>query len=93
MSDNPAQDSLLIPKHLKRRTEAGSGLRLDFERLAAGVPAIPPGKKGRVVIGYEGGQGEIGAAWLTEKGWEVGGSVSAAVRNGRSVRVIGGLTW
>ncbi len=78
---------------LRRRTEAGAGLRLDLERLVAEVPTVPPGKRGRVSIGYEDGQGEIGAAWLTDRGWEVGGAVSAAVKNGRSVRAVGSITW
>ena len=88
------QDSLLVPKHLNRRlTAAGAGLRLDLDRASAHVPAIPPGKKGRVVVGYKDGSGEVGAAWLTDQGWEVGAAVKAAVRDNRGVEVVGGITW
>ena len=61
--------------------------------MSANVPAIPPGKKGRVTVGYKDGAGEVGAAWLTDRGWEVGGAVRAAVRENRGVEVIGAITW
>lgn len=81
-----------------RRPE-GALLRSGLEAIARQGLAIPPGKKGRVGVAVARTDGtlsgEIGAAWLTDRGWQVDASISAAIGEGQRPTVTGTLqvTW
>jgi hypothetical protein len=85
-------DSVAVPKF--RRPE-GALLRSGLESISRLGLDLPPGKKVRVAIAvaYEDGtaSGEIGAAWLTDRGWKVDAAVSAAIEQGQRPRVVGTL--
>lgn len=83
----------------KFRQPEGALLRAGLDAIKRQGLEIPPGKKGRVGVAVERADGtlgaEIGAAWLTDKGWQVDASIGAAIGNGQRPRVAGSLqvTW
>lgn len=83
---------------LFRRAE-GALLRSGLDAIARQGLAIPQGKKGRVGVAVARADGtlsgEIGAAWLTDRGWQVDASIGAAIVNGQRPTVTGTLqvTW
>lgn len=83
------------PATPKFRQPAGALLRSGLDAIAKQGLEIPPGKKGRVGVVIEREDGitgaEIGAAWLTDKGWKVDASIGAAIGQGHRPRVAGTL--
>lgn len=75
---------------LDQRTPGGALLRSALDKVS-----IPPGRKGQAVLVATKDGAELGAAWLTPRGWTIEGNVRAAVREGRAtdVTVTLGVTW
>lgn len=78
------------PPPEERRTPEGALIRaaLDHAKALAQEP-LPAGHRIRVEGTFEGEDGEIGAAWLTPRGWTLEGSakVGLATRKVRSVKI------
>lgn len=83
----------------KFRRPEGALLRSGLDAIARQGLVVPAGKKGRVGVAVERADGtlsgEIGAAWLTDRGWQVDASIGASIAQGQRPRVTGGLqvTW
>jgi len=73
-----------------QRTPGGALLRSALDKVT-----IPPGRKGQAVLVATKDGAELGAAWLTPRGWTIEANVRAAVRDGRArdVAVTLGVTW
>ncbi len=75
----------------EQRTEAGALLRTGLA-LAEQAP-LPDGAKGQIVMATDLHDVYVGVAVRTKRGWRVDAGISAAVRDGRSLKVGGTLRW
>lgn len=69
-----------------RRTEAGALLRSGLDAIAKQAMTVPNGRRGVVAVVVDQHGAEVGAAFLTARGWTVEASVRAAMREGRTVQ-------
>lgn len=71
---------------LERRTEAGTLLRAGLDAIERQAMTVPEGRRGVVAVVLDETGAEVGAAFLTKRGWTVEASVRAAVKDGRKVQ-------
>lgn len=70
----------------EQRTEAGALLRSGLDAIAKQAMTVPEGRRGVVAVVVDERGAEVGAAFLTARGWTVEASVRAAVKDGRKVQ-------
>lgn len=70
----------------EQRTEAGALLRAGLDAIAKQAMTVPEGRRGVVAVVVDERGAEVGAAFLTKRGWTVEASVRAAVKDGRKVQ-------
>lgn len=65
------------------RTEQGALLRSGLDAIKRQALAVPDDRRVVVAAVYDGDGVEVGAAFLTSRGWTLEGNVRAEFRNGK----------
>lgn len=75
----------------EQRTEAGALLRSGLA-LAEQVP-LPDDANGQLVMATDLHDAYVGVAIRTKKGWRIDAGISAAIRDGRTLKAGASLRW
>lgn len=93
LADFPAAIGLSSPQPIERRTEAGTLLRAGLDAIERQAMTVPEGRRGVVAVVLDETGAEVGAAFLTKRGWTVEAAVRAAVKDGRKVQAAVKVTF